>query len=71
MESDNVVLWLMDDKYQNYQIVSDLKTGTFGTKIVWNKPTGIYHLRVNTYRKDPNKLRSVWEVKVEKATSKK
>lgn len=70
MESDNVVLWLMDDKYQNYQIVSDLKTGTFGTKIVWNKPTGIYHLRVNTYRKDPNKLKSVWEVKVEKATIK-
>ena len=68
MESDNVVLWLMDDKYQNYQIVSDLKTGTFGTKILWNKPTGIYHLRVNTYRKDPNKLKSVWEVKVEKAT---
>lgn len=67
-ESDNVVLWLMDDKIQNYQIVSDLKTGTFGTKIVWNKPTGIYHLRVNTYRKDPNKLKSVWEVKVEKAT---
>ena len=70
MESDNVVLWLMDDKYQNYQIVSDLKTGTFGTKIAWNKPTGIYHLRVNTYRKDPNKLKSVWEVKVEKATVK-
>lgn len=70
MESDNVVLWLMDDKYQNYQIVSDLKTGTFGTKILWNKPTGIYHLRVNTYRKDPNKLKSVWEVKVEKATVK-
>ena len=69
-ESDNVVLWLMDDKYQNYQIVSDLKTGTFGTKILWNKPTGIYHLRVNTYRKDPNKLKSVWEVKVEKATVK-
>lgn len=69
-ESDNVVLWLMDDKIQNYQIVSDLKTGTFGTKIVWNKPTGIYHLRVNTYRKDPNKLKSVWEVKVEKATVK-
>lgn len=69
-ESDNVVLWLMDDKVQNYQIVSDLNTGTTGTKIVWNKPTGTYHLRVNTYRKDPNKLKSVWEVKVEKATVK-
>lgn len=70
VESDNVVLWLMDDKYQNYQIVSDLKTGTTGTKITWNKPTGTYHLRVNTYRKDPDKLKSVWDVKVEKGSIK-
>lgn len=70
VESDNVVLWLMDDKYQNYQIVSDLKTGTTGTKITWNKPTGTYCLRVNTYRKDPDKLKSVWDVKVEKGSIK-
>lgn len=70
VESDNVVLWLMDDKYQNYQIVSDLKTGTTGTKITWNKPTGTYHLRVNTYHKDPDKLKSVWDVKVEKGSIK-
>lgn len=70
MESDNVVLWLMDDKYQNYQIVSDLKTGTTGTKITWNKPTGTYHLRVNTYHKDPDKLKSVWDVKIEKGSIK-
>lgn len=70
VESDNVVLWLMDGKYQNYQIVSDLKTGTTGTKITWNKPTGTYRLRVNTYRKDPNKLKSVWDVKVEKGSIK-
>ena len=70
VESDNVVLWLMDDKYQNYQIVSDLKTGTTGTKITWNKPTGTYHLRVNTYRKDPDKLKSVWNVKIEKGSIK-
>ena len=69
-ESDNVVLWLMDDKYQNYQIVSDLKTGTTGTKITWNKPSGTYRLRVNTYRKDPDKLKSVWDVKVEKGSIK-
>lgn len=69
-ESDNVVLWIMDDKYQNYQIVSDLKTGTTGTKITWNKPTGTYHLRVNTYRKDPSKLKSVWNVKIEKGSIK-
>lgn len=69
-ESDNVILWLMDDKVQNYQIVSDLKTGTTGTKITWNKPTGTYRLRVNTYRKDPDKLKSVWDVKVEKGSIK-
>lgn len=68
VESDNVTLWLMDDKYQNYQIVSDLKTGTTGTLITWNKPTGNYHLRVNTYHKTASK--SVWEVKVEKGTVK-
>lgn len=67
-ESDNVILWLMDDKTQNYQIVSDLKTGTTGTLITWNKPTGNYHLRVNTYHKTASK--SVWEVKIEKGTVK-
>ena len=63
-ESDNVVLWIMDKAVRNYQIVSDLKTGTTGTKIIWNKPTGIYHLRVNTYHKEATK--SVWDVKIEK-----
>lgn len=67
-ESDNVTLWLMDDKIQNYQIVSDLKTGTTGTQITWVKPTGNYYLRVNTYHKTASK--SVWEVKIEKGTVK-
>lgn len=69
-ESDNVVLWIMDKAVANYQIVSDAKTGTTGTEFVWNRPTGIYHLRVNTYRKDPQKLKSVWEVKVEQGSFK-
>ena len=69
-ESDNVVLWLMDKAVANYQIVSDAKTGTTGTEFIWNRPTGIYHLRVNTYRKDPQKLKSVWEVKVEQGSFK-
>lgn len=69
-ESDNVVLWIMDKDVRNYQIVSDLKTGTTGTKITWNKPTGTYHLRVNTYRKGPDKLKSVWDIKVEKGSIK-
>ena len=63
-ESDNVVLWIMDKNIRNYQIVSDLKTGTTGTKIIWDKPTGIYHLRVNTYHKEA--IKSVWNVKIEK-----
>ena len=67
-DSDNVTLWLIDDKYQNYQIVSDLKTGTTGTQITWVKPTGNYPLRVNTYHKTASK--SVWEVKIEKGTVK-
>ena len=69
-ENDNVVLWLMDKAVSNYQIVSDAKTGTTGTEFIWNRPTGIYHLRVNTYRKDPQKLKSVWEVKVEQGSFK-
>jgi phage minor structural protein len=69
-ESDNVVLWIMDKAVANYQIVSDAKTGTTGTEFVWARPTGIYHLRVNTYRKDPEKLKSVWEVKVEQGSFK-
>jgi phage minor structural protein len=69
-ENDNVVLWLMDKAVSNYQIVSDAKTATTGTEFVWNRPTGTYHLQVNTYRKDPEKLKSVWEVKVEQGSFK-
>ena len=69
-ESDNVVLWIMDKAVANYQIVSDAKTGTTGTEFVWSRPNGTYHLRVNTYRKDPEKLKSVWEVKVEQGSFK-
>lgn len=65
-ESDNVVLWLMDKTITNYQIVSDGNTGTTGTVFTWNKTTGTYHLRVNTYHKDARK--KVWEVKIEQGT---
>lgn len=67
-ESDNVVLWIMDKDIRNYQIVSDLKTGTVGTRFVWNRPSGIYHLRVNTYHRVATK--SVWDVKIEQGTIK-
>ena len=67
-ESDNVVLWIMDKDVRNYQIVSSLKTGTTGTRFVWNRPSGIYHLRVNTYHRVATK--SVWDVKIEQGTIK-
>lgn len=67
-ESDNVVLWIMDKNVRNYQIVSDLKTGTTGTRFVWNRPSGIYHLRVNTYHRVATK--SVWDIKIEQGTVK-
>ena len=67
-ESDNVVLWIMDKDVRNYQIVSDLKTGKVGTRFVWNRPSGIYHLRVNTYHRVATK--SVWDVKIEQGTIK-
>ena len=65
-ESDNVVLWIVEKNYRSYRVVSDATTGTSGTKFVWDKPTGIYHLRVNTYHKETTK--SVWDVKIEKGT---
>lgn len=68
IESDNVVLWFLNKSWTVTQIVSGPDTGTIGTKFIWNNPTGIYCLRVNTYHKDARK--KVWEVKVEQGTIK-
>ncbi|WP_282186216.1 phage tail spike protein, partial [Streptococcus constellatus] len=66
IESDNVILWFLNKSWTVTQIVSGPDTGTTGTKFIWNNPTGIYCLRVNTYHKDARK--KVWEVKVEQGT---
>lgn len=68
IESDNVILWFLNKSWTVTQIVSGPDTGTTGTKFIWNNPTGIYCLRVNTYHKDARK--KVWEVKVEQGTIK-
>ena len=68
LESDNVILWFLNKSWTVTQIVSGPDTGTTGTKFIWNKPSGTYHLRVNTYHKDARK--KVWEVKVEQGTIK-
>lgn len=67
-ESDNVILWFLNKSWTVTQIVSGPDTGTTGTIFMWNKPTGTYHLRVNTYHKYARK--KVWEVKVEQGTIK-
>ena len=63
VESDNVVLWLVNAQMTSNTIVSDAKTGEKGTVFIWNYPTGEYCLRVNAYHNDPDK--SAWEVKIE------
>ena len=49
-ESNNVVLWLTNEKDIS-QIISDANKGT-GTTFTWNNPSGTYWLRVNTYKVD-------------------
>lgn len=49
-ESNNVVLWLTDNAKVS-QIISDTNTGV-RTTFTWSQPSGIYHLRVNTYKSD-------------------
>lgn len=63
VESDNVVLWLVNSRMTSNTVVSDANTGTTGTVFTWNNPTGDYLLRVNTYHREPDK--SVWDVQIE------
>ena len=61
VESNNVVLWIVGGNVN--RIISDANTGT-GTTFTWNYPSGIYYLRVNTYKSDNSGY--VENVKVEK-----
>ena len=68
VESDNVTLWLAPyghsvgwDIY--HKIVSDSNTST-GTSFYWDRPSGNYVLRVNTYHRKENLLRTVRNVKL-------
>lgn len=55
VESDRVVLWVVNDRRSVNQIVSGPKTGTDGTLITWTHPTATYRLRVNSYHRTPDK----------------
>ena len=64
VESNKVVLWLVDNKTIS-TIISDANTGT-GTTFTWNNPSGTYYLRVNTYK--PDNSGYVENVKIEKGS---
>lgn len=64
VESNKVVLWLVDNKTIN-TIISDINTGT-STTFTWNNPSGTYYLRVNTYK--PDNSGYVENVKIEKGS---
>lgn len=64
VESNNVVLWLTDQKDVS-QIISDANTGT-KTTFTWDNPSGTYYLRVNTYKTDNSGY--VEKVMLEKGT---
>jgi len=50
VETNNVLLWLTDIT-SFFTVISDATTGT-GTTFTWNRPSGTYYLRVNTYKSD-------------------
>ena len=53
-EKNEICLWLVkhDENINVDRIISSEITGTLGTKFTWNKPSGKYYLRVNTYKID-------------------
>lgn len=64
VESDNVVIWIVNAQSTVNTVVSDSKTGTTGTVFNWAGASGYYLLRVNTYHQYSSK--STWEIKIEK-----
>lgn len=63
VESDNVVLWIVNPAQSVNKIVSNDKSSTTGSVFTWDRPTGTYCLRVNTYHKTA--VKSVWNVQIE------
>lgn len=68
VESDNVVLWIVNPAQSVNKIVSNDKSSTTGSVFTWDRPTGTYCLRVNTYHKTA--VKSVWNVQIEQGTTK-
>lgn len=65
VESNNVLLWLINSDSSINTIISDANTGT-STTFTWNNPSGTYYPRVNTYKSDNSGY--VENVKIEKGS---
>lgn len=68
VESDNVVLWIVNADQSVNKIVSNDKTPTTGSIFTWDRPTGTYRLRVNTYHKTA--VKSAWNIQIEEGNVK-
>ena len=69
VESDKCILWLVNTSQNINRIVSDNNTAN-GTTFIWNRPTGTYILRVNTYHPASiNKIKA-WNIKIESGNKK-
>lgn len=56
VESDNVVIFLRNSSGSEFKIISSPTTGTTaGNNFVWDKTTGFYLIRVNTYHRYADK----------------
>ena len=69
VESDKCILWLVNTSQNINQIVSDNNTAN-GTTFIWNRPTGTYILRVNTYHPASTNKIKAWNIKIESGNKK-
>lgn len=68
-ESDRCVLWLCNYDRGVNQIISS-NTTDHGTTFIWNHPTDMYTLRVNTYHPAEKNQIKAWNIKIESGNKK-
>ncbi|WP_270207410.1 hypothetical protein [Streptococcus anginosus] len=66
--TDKVAIILASLDHKIHKLISDKNTDKNGTVFVWNRPTGTYMLRVNTYKNVADK--SAWKIKIAEGNTK-
>jgi hypothetical protein len=66
--TDKVTIILASLDHKIHKIISDKNTDKNGTVFIWNRPTGTYMLRVNTYKNVADK--SAWKIKIAEGNTK-